>query len=240
VRRRDVVGLLALGLAVVFTTASCGTSVARAPDLAHGRELFRGGTDGKLSCGFCHTLEAAATVGPFAPNLDSEFAGDTSAEIRKEVLAQIQHPFCLDPNDPSRCMPKNIVTGGDAADVAAYVGRCSGNAGNRGCQPFPDRLRGEALRGERLDTRLGCISCHWTNGNVNVAPSFKGLFGSKVELADGTTVTADYIYLLESIQLPDQKIVKGFKPGVMSLRIEPGQVTPAQAKALIAYIKTLK
>lgn len=64
--------------------------------------------------------------------------------------------------------------------------------------------------------------------------------GSQVELANGQTVAADNTYLLESILLPDKQIVKGFSPGSMSVRIYPGQISSAQAAALVAYIRTLK
>jgi cytochrome c553 len=246
VRRRDAVWPLAVGLAVLFSAAGCGSGgPAKQADLAHGRELFQGGAKGNLSCGFCHTLKAAATVGPFGPDLDQEGVEYrtkhmSQREIQDFVLNQIRHPTCLDPNDPSRCMPTDIVTGGDAADVAAFMAKCAGNSRAPGCRPLPGGLRGEAAKGERFYAILGCVSCHWSNGNVAVAPTFLDLAGSQVELADGTKVTADDTYLLESILLPDKKIVKGFAPGYMSSRVAPGQITAAQAKALIAYIKTQK
>jgi cytochrome c oxidase subunit II len=61
-----------------------------------------------------------------------------------------------------------------------------------------------------------------------------------VKLANGQTLVADDAYLLESILAPDAKIVDGFPRGSMSARIPAGSVTTAQAKAIIAYIKTLK
>jgi hypothetical protein len=53
-------------------------------------------------------------------------------------------------------------------------------------------------------------------------------------------VTADDAYLLQSIQDPDAKIVKGFPKGVMSATIRPGSVPEAEAKQLIAFIKSKK
>jgi hypothetical protein len=47
-------------------------------------------------------------------------------------------------------------------------------------------------------------------------------------------------YLLESIRDPDKQIVQGYSPGIMSSAIKPGSVSVADAKALIAFIKTLK
>jgi len=73
-----------------------------------------------------------------------------------------------------------------------------------------------------------------------VGPTFKGLYGSQVQLSNGQTVTANEAYLLESIINPDKQIVKGFPKGVMSATIPPGSVPTAKAKALIAFIKSKK
>src|SRR5205823_6350102 len=66
----------------------------------------------------------------------------------------------------------------------------------------------------------------------------QGLYGSKVQLSTGQTVTAGDAYLLESILDPDKQIVKGFPKGVMSATIPPGSVSMANAKALVAFIKS--
>ena len=84
----------------------------------------------------------------------------------------------------------------------------------------------------------GCSGCHSLTGAKLVGPSFKGLYGSKVQLSTGQTVTADEAYLLQSIMDPDKQIVKGFPKGVMSATIRPGSVSAANAKALIAFIKS--
>ena len=98
---------------------------------------------------------------------------------------------------------------------------------------------GGAARGEALATSKGCRSCHTTNGSPSVGPTWKGLAGSQVTLADGSTVTADDQYLLAAIEDPDKQIVKGFRAGVMSGTIPKGSISSADAKALVAYIKTL-
>ena len=56
----------------------------------------------------------------------------------------------------------------------------------------------------------GCTSCHSSNGDKGTGPTWKGLYGSEVELADGTTVTADETYVKESITDPGAKIVNGY------------------------------
>ena len=47
-------------------------------------------------------------------------------------------------------------------------------------------------------------------------------------------------YLLEAILDPDKQIVQGYQPGVMSAVIPKGQVSQADAKKLVAFIKGQK
>ena len=83
----------------------------------------------------------------------------------------------------------------------------------------------------------GCTACHSVDGSAKVGPSFKGLYGAKVELADGATVTADESYLKESIEMPNKRVVKGFAPSMPTFQ---GVLKETEINALIAYIKSLK
>lgn len=99
---------------------------------------------------------------------------------------------------------------------------------------------GNAADGKKLYTSLGCQGCHTLDGTKSAGPTFKGLYGSQVKLADGTTVKADDQYLLESITDPDKQIAAGYQPGVMSAVIKPGQVSQSDAQSLVAFIKSVK
>ena len=90
--------------------------------------------------------------------------------------------------------------------------------------------------GEKLFEQLACSTCHLPDGKGR-GPSYNGLYGSKVRLADGTTVVADDPYLRESILQPNAKIVAGFQPVMPSYQ---GLVTEDQILALSAYIRSLK
>ena len=81
----------------------------------------------------------------------------------------------------------------------------------------------------------GCTACHSLDGSERAGPTFKGLYGSKRLLANGTSVVADEAYLLESIETPDAKVVKGFEPTMPAM-----PVGPAEQRAIIEYLKTLK
>ena len=50
--------------------------------------------------------------------------------------------------------------------------------------------------GQLLTVKNGCVGCHSVDGSPLTGPTWFGLFGSNVELADGTTVIADEALLL--------------------------------------------
>lgn len=116
------------------------------------------------------------------------------------------------------------ITALEPADYAAWL---SGSAGAGG-----DPL----LAGEKLFTEKACITCHLSDGKGR-APSLNGVYGGKVLLADGSTVTADDSYLRESLLQPNAKIVAGFQPLMPTFQ---GQLTEEQIIALTAYIKSLQ
>jgi cytochrome c oxidase subunit 2 len=90
-------------------------------------------------------------------------------------------------------------------------------------------------RGRRLMEDEGCLSCHSTDGSEIAGPTFKGLYGHEVELADGTVVTADEAYLAEAIREPDTTMVKGYEP------IMPPypHLSDEDVGAMIDYLRTL-
>ncbi len=93
-------------------------------------------------------------------------------------------------------------------------------------------------RGKQLATSNGCLGCHSATAAPGVsAPSWFGLFGEEVKLADGTTVTADEAYLTESMLNPSAKEVEGYSPTIMKPQ---DQLTPEQIADIIAFIKSLK
>jgi cytochrome c oxidase subunit 2 len=90
--------------------------------------------------------------------------------------------------------------------------------------------------GKALVSQNGCLACHSVDGSALTGPTWRGLSGSNVQLADGTTVVADEAYLTESIADPGAKIVQGFQPGIMP----KFSLTDAQIKDIVSYLATLK
>jgi cytochrome c oxidase subunit 2 len=84
-----------------------------------------------------------------------------------------------------------------------------------------------------------CLVCHTTNGGRAAGPTFAGLAGSRVQLADGSTVTADDEYLKRSILDPGAQTVEGYPAGLMATLVKPHSITTLQAGAIVAYLDTL-
>jgi len=94
-----------------------------------------------------------------------------------------------------------------------------------------------AQRGQKT-AEIQCKACHSFDGAAGIGPTWKGLFGSNVDLANGTSVAADEVYLKEAILLPAASVVKGYQnimPPTYKDTLSDQQVTD-----LIAYMKTLK
>lgn len=93
-------------------------------------------------------------------------------------------------------------------------------------------------KGELLVKSNGCLGCHSIDGSKLIGPTWLGLFGSEVELSNGTTVPADEAYLKESILNPQGAIVAGFENQLMPNVYT--SLTEEDLANIIAYIKTLK
>jgi cytochrome c1 len=111
---------------------------------------------------------------------------------------------------------------------AAVAGACGGDSA--------PALTGEAARGKEVAKAKGCASCHTATGGRSEGPTWKGLAGSSVNLADGTTVVADDAYLTRAIKDPRAQIVQGFRTPMPA----PAGLTDTDLAALLAYIKALK
>ena len=92
-------------------------------------------------------------------------------------------------------------------------------------------------RGRQLVSDLGCVACHATDRKRTVGPGWGGVSGHEVQLADGTTVTADEAYLVRSVRQPDAQIVAGYPPHVMPSY--DALIDEADMKAIVAYLNSL-
>jgi len=140
----------------VLAAAGCGSANMRVADgegmAGRGKQLF------VQNCGPCHTLGDAGTAGTVGPNLDESYAypieqGFSESSIRDLVRAQIawavENPPTGEPG-----MPRDIVTGQDAADVAAYVASVAGRPVVGGQDEGEEILAGDQL------FAANCAGCH--------------------------------------------------------------------------------
>jgi glucose/arabinose dehydrogenase/mono/diheme cytochrome c family protein len=103
-----------------------------------------------------------------------------------------------------------------------------------------------AEEGSRLAQMFGCIACHGSDQGAAVArsgPPWKGLYGtSRTVFVGGQArkVTADEVYLRESILDPTAKVAGGFEKGEYAMASFAGVLTDSQIDSLILYIKGLK
>jgi mono/diheme cytochrome c family protein len=110
------VGIPAWALTQEGSESLTGTNVAS--NLQGGKDLF------VTNCGACHTLAAAGTDGVIGPNLDDRLAPPTGpapqpATIKPRVLSAIN-------NGLSGQMPKGILSGQQADEVATFVAQVAG------------------------------------------------------------------------------------------------------------------
>jgi mono/diheme cytochrome c family protein len=96
-----------------------------------------------------------------------------------------------------------------------------------------------AEKGAQIYQRAGCIACHSIDGVTagKTGPTFKGLYGSQVKLANKPARLADDAYLMQSILEPAADIVQGYEPGMPSFK---GVLSDADVRSVVMYIRTLK
>jgi mono/diheme cytochrome c family protein len=106
-----------LGAAALSGCGGTGVPNAASVDLSKGKQLFQ------TTCGQCHKLADAGTPGTIGPDLDSAYFGDRIIGMKDssfEALVRQQ----IDLADPP--MPRHLLKGQDADDVAAYVAKVAG------------------------------------------------------------------------------------------------------------------
>jgi len=93
---------------------------------------------------------------------------------------------------------------------------------------------GDAAAGEEIYSTQ-CAACHSIDGTENIGPTWQGLWGSEVELEDGSTVTVDEEYVTMSIREPGAQVHAGFD-AVMP----PFDLSDEEIANVIAYMQTLQ
>ncbi len=135
--------------------------------------------------------------------------------------------------DPDRKLP-------EASTVAAHAQAAVAStttANTPAAAPAAEKTDPVAL-GKQLVADMGCVACHATDTTRTVGPGWGGLNGSEIELADGSKITVDKDYFIESVRDPDAKIAAGFPPHVMP-KYDTNMISDEDLDAIVAYLQSL-
>ncbi|MET0663720.1 MAG: SCO family protein [Ilumatobacteraceae bacterium] len=125
--------------------------------------------------------------------------------------------------------------------VVAAVGLVACASGSDGGASDGNAADGAAIalsaagqRGQDVFRSSGCAGCHGSSGEGAVGPALVGLYGSGVELKDGTTVVADDDYLSRAITDPGAEVVADARVPMPENRLNDDEVAD-----VVAYIRDL-
>ncbi len=121
-----------------------------------------------------------------------------------------------------------LVEGGAARDPLAQ------NAGAGAAPSTSAAANSPAEVGKAVLQAQGCRACHQI-GNAAIAPELEGIYGTKVDLVNGSSVNVDDNYIRESILVSTAKVVKGYAPVMPPYQ---GIVKEDEVKSIIEYIKS--
>jgi cbb3-type cytochrome c oxidase subunit III len=193
-------------------------------DRANGKVLFT------QHCGSCHMLADAGTKGQIGPNLDYAFLqsrraglGQSTIEqvVRGQIAYAVEHPSTGAPG-----MPRDIVKGQDAEDVASYVAAVAGvgdpNASKPQPTPAPSTGKpaagGGAAAGKAVFASAGCGSCHTLK-----------------DAGSSGTVGPN----LDDAKPPKALVVTRVTNGKAPMPSFKGQLSAAQINAVATYVSTI-
>jgi mono/diheme cytochrome c family protein len=124
-------GRLAAAIALAagaLAVAGCGEDV-EAADTEAGKQTF------VTLCASCHTLEAAGTPpSNIGPNLDDSFRASRQVGMEEDQFAGVVERWIRIAQLP---MPRDLTTGQDSVNVAAYIAEVAGTQSDSTVRPAP-------------------------------------------------------------------------------------------------------
>lgn len=93
-----------------------------------------------------------------------------------------------------------------------------------------------AQNGERLFASMGCNACH-TGTAGSRGPNLAGVYGSKLQLTNGSEVLVNDAYLRDAILNPSEHVTAGYTPIMPTYQ---GQISEDGLIDLVEYIKGLQ
>jgi len=92
-----------------------------------------------------------------------------------------------------------------------------------------------ASPGMKLLDAKGCLACHTVDGSASVGPTFKGAWGTTLQLEDGSIRTLDSALFLQKVHDPTAFVVKGYPPVMPVI-----QLTDDETEQIEAYLEGLR
>lgn len=94
--------------------------------------------------------------------------------------------------------------------------------------------------GQKVAQLNGCFTCHTADGTPGTGPTWRDFYGATGhELADGSTITVDDDYIMESIRNPNAKVRKGYGPPSAMNPYPKGTIPDEWVAYLIEYQKSI-
>ncbi|MBI2027158.1 MAG: cytochrome c oxidase subunit II [Deltaproteobacteria bacterium] len=209
------------------------------PLVSNGKKVFE-----QKGCNACHSVDGAKGVGPSFLHSFGEktsFADGSSVTFDENYIQEsLMEPSAKVVKGFTPVMPtfKGQLQTEDVNALISYIksfgkSEIAKRAQQESAQPKVE-LTLEDM-GEQVFVQKACNACHSIDGRESVGPSLLELYSSRRHLKDGSRVTADEVYITESIVAPNAKIVSGYLTDAMP-SYETG-LSEKELKALVEYIK---
>lgn len=124
-----------------------------------------------------------------------------------------------------------LVTAFASVLLATGLAACGSDSGSTTTSPS---LPPAAAAGHRTFRDSGCAACHGANGEGGVGPRLQGVYGTEVELEDGSTVVADEAYLERSIRDPGADKHKGYRVPMPQNDLDDDEIA-----SIVEYIRAI-
>lgn len=218
----------------VVRTESAGGPTTLAPSSVTAQVAAGAHDYVQFGCAQCHGIGGVGDVSPDVPALNRLGTAFTVAQLRQII----NHGLGESTNPTKPYMPvwHGIVSPRQVSELVAYIR--AGLPAVPGASPVAVPTdQGLAVEGSALYTRDGCINCHGPNGLGGVpnpqspdrtipplsGPDFRGEFNTPAKIA----------------RVIRSGSVIG-RPPIVSMPHWGGILSPADVKALIAYLATLQ
>lgn len=218
-----------------------------------GRKLYQ-----ERNCFTCHSLDGSKIIGPSFKGIWGKaegLEGGKSAVVDENYIREsITHPNAaiVQGYGPTSLMPsyEGQLSDDEIAGLIAFIKDLDNilaeekASGVTVAAPVVAAVdlsklspeeRGKAHYSDAA--KFMCVACHSIDGAPGAGPTFKGLYGKKGKLTDGSEYVADEAYITESIRNSQAKVVQGFAP---AMPVFGDKFTDEEIKDLIAFIKSLK